>query len=339
MLGTQWVLVPKPIVLLLLPTPAAFALTLLVDGRVDRLIVLSAERRRMSGERLLCYESKPPHLRVLDLFSRDIELLPTPWDKGYAIDTAWHRDTYIALNQTDRGIIRFERSLAGPGRLLGPSHYSPFPASDRDHMWLCNPEGRKHGEPHVAQEVDGYGRVVRELNLPGGAFLRGELDKGFFVEIGSGHFMWSGRGPIKERLLTGGWFVGIVQNMLIWVAVDSPGTLRWVGAHEGSVTPPVVDKWSHIWLSPAPFGSKVAITFDSTAKGRGGLAIVDLATASCTIASGDFKYSSYKPVWSLDGASIFLGLPFERHIARAEVDSPELKLLAIKKAPMPILAL
>jgi hypothetical protein len=127
--------------------------------------------------------------------------------------------------------------------------------------------------------------------------------------------------------------------MLIWVAVDSPGTLRWVGAHEGAVTPPIVDRWSHTCLSPAPFGSKVAITFDSTAKGRGGLAIVDLATASCAIASGDFKYSSYKPVWSLDGAAIFLGLPFERHIARAEVDSPELKLLTIKKAPMPILAL
>ncbi len=243
-----------------------------------------------------------------DLFSHDVEPLPTPWDEGYAIDTAWHRDTYIALNQTDRGIIRFERSLAGPGRLLGPSHYSPFPARDRDPMWLCNPEGRKHGEPHVAQEVDGNGRVVRELNLPGGAFLRGELDKGFFVEIGSGHFMWSGRGPIKERLLTEGWFVGIVQNILIWVAVDSPGTLRWVGAHERAVTPLVVDRWSHIWLSPAPFGSRVAITFDSTAKGRGGLAIVDLATASCTTASGDFKYSSYKPVWSLDGARF---LPFE----------------------------
>jgi hypothetical protein len=70
----------------------------------------------MSGERLLCYESKPPHLRVLDLFSHDIELLPTPWDKGYAIDTAWHRDTYVALNQTDRGIIRARHEWAATSR-------------------------------------------------------------------------------------------------------------------------------------------------------------------------------------------------------------------------------
>jgi hypothetical protein len=78
---------------------------------------------------------------------------PTPWDKGYAIDTAWHRDTYIALNQTDRGIIRFERSLAGPGRLLGPSHYSPFPARDRDHMWLCTTGGVIYGRRRRRSEV------------------------------------------------------------------------------------------------------------------------------------------------------------------------------------------
>ena len=40
-----------------------------------------------------------------------------------------------------------------------------------------------------------------------------------------------------------------------------------------------------------------------------------------------------------DGASIFLGLPFERRIARVDTNSLELKHLALKKAPMPILAL
>jgi hypothetical protein len=291
------------------------------------------------GESLLCYESKAPLLRVLDLHSLKIEPLPTPWDNGYAIDTAWHRRTYIALNQTDRGIIRIETSLSGPGRHLGRSSYSPFPALLADHMWLCNPEGRKYGEPHLVQEVDGHAKVVRELSVPGGAFLRGELDRQLIVQIGSEHYWWSGRGPIKERAMANGWFLGAISDTVIWVAVDTPSTLRWAGAHEGAVTPAEVNRWAWTHLSPAPDGSKVAIPFGSTKKGRGGLAVLDLGSGSCTVASGDFKASSYRPVWSLDGASIFMGLPFERRIARVDTNSPEVRRLALKNAPMPILAL
>jgi len=291
------------------------------------------------GERLLCYESKAPLLRVLDLHSLEIEPLPTPWDNGYAIDTAWHRRTYIALNQTDRGIIRIEPSLSGPGRLVGHSSYSPFPALSADHMWLCDPEDRKYGEPHIAQEVDGNAKVIRELRVPGGAFLRGELDQQLIVQIDSEHYWWSGRGPIKDRAVAKGWFLGAIRDTLIWVAVDTPSTLRWDGAHEGTATPAEVDRWTWTHLSPAPDRSRVAIPFGSTTKGRGGLAILELESGSCTVALGDFKASTYRPVWSPDGASIFLGLPFERRIARVDTNSLELKLLALKKAPMPILAL
>jgi hypothetical protein len=290
------------------------------------------------GQRLLCYESKAPLLRVLNLESLEIEELPTPWDKGFAIDTAWHRDTYIALHQTDRGIIRFERSLSGPGRLLGPSHYSPFPAAARDHVWLCDPQGRHHDKPHVAWEIDGEGKLIRELHLPRGVFLRGELGQRFVVQIGSELFLWSGRGQVGGHPVASGWFVGIFSDTLIWVEVDTRATLRWAGTFHGAITPTGVDFWTYVHPSPAPTGSTIAIPFDSAVKGRGGLAIVDLVNGTSVMAEGAFKYSSYPPVWSRDGDAIFLGLPFERRIARVDTKSLAMERLGIKRAPMPILA-
>jgi hypothetical protein len=292
----------------------------------------------IGGQRLLCYQSTAPLLRVLNLESLKIEGLATPWDRGFVIDTAWDRDTYIALHQTDRGIIRFERSLSGPGRLLGPSHYSPFPAAARDHVWLCDPHDRRHDDPHVAWEVDGEGEVIRELHLPGGVFLRGELDQQFVVQIGSELFLWSGRGPVDGRPVANGWFVGVFSNTLIWVEVDTRATLRWAGAYEGAITPTGVASWTYVHPSPGPMGSTIAIPFDSTVDGRGGLAIVDLVNRTSIIAEGDFEYSSYRPIWTPDGAAIFLGLPFERRIARVDTKTLAMESLGIKRAPMPILA-
>ncbi len=72
---------------------------------------------------------------------------------------------------------------------------------------------------------------------------------------------------------------------------------------------------------------------------RGGLAVVDLIAGQLAVADADYDGYSYSPVWSRDGRTIYLGLPFERRIATIVLDTLRRVRLPLRRAPMPLIEL
>jgi hypothetical protein len=74
-----------------------------------------------------------------------------------------------------------------------------------------------------------------------------------------------------------------------------------------------------------------------------GLVIVDLTDGSAELVDGFFENFAYRPVWSADGAWIFVGVPFEAAMYAVDLTRPTHQLQRVdhlgRSAAMPMLDL
>jgi hypothetical protein len=314
--------------------------------------------------RLLCYADTLPLLRVLDLESMAVQPWATPWDEcaDGAISCVCVRRDWLALSQVGGDVIAMPDDLGNPGRSLGRSSYTPVPALDPRGLWLCDRDGPN--ADHVARAVDGAGGTLRELEVPGGHYLRAETEAGFVLQRdGAGTFLWDERGEPGRQLSRGGWFLGVAGDTVVWedkpgrppmslvlaniagppqpevVAWDAQPTTLHLDALDGGrrreVVHPEVTRWG-VSAAPSPSGTMLAIPFQA-GQGSHGIAIVDVRRGEVRLAPARFPSHLGTPVWTPDERTVYIGvLAEETAIARVTLETMATETLPVPDPPLPI---
>ena len=315
------------------------------------------DRPDLPGLELLCYHQTAPMLRVVDPATGGQRLFGGQKRFEQAVSGVLPRAGWVAgwAGRT----YRFSLAADVKATRL-PRGWAHVASSDRRCIWVPG------ADPGTWTEYDGvadeHGREVRldgvhlVADTPHGLLTVDRYDRTMRLvdrdDPTAERTRWSGGDdPLTVNDSTVVWREGVTR-------------LRVEHLDTGTTVPVVLPLWQlHRYpTGPASFspdGRRLALTGDAivgpvpldlpkkerdTRKRQcSGLVIVDLVDGSAELVHGYFEDFAYTPVWSADGAWIFLGVPSEGAMYAVAVDAPERRLRRVeglgRSAAMPMIDL